>query len=280
MLVRSQGVKATIRIWNLKFMIEPKHGSPVVEKTAHLLEAVADARTGISLGALVDQLGVPRSTVYRILNSLTAHGLVARVNGGASYELGPKFVQLARRISPGADRVTLIEAARPILAAAADRIYESFRLAAPEGNEMMTIFAASSPGDYALFIKVGGRSRKHVGAAGKLALAYSDYNEIEVYCAGGLEARTPYTITDPETLKEALAEIRRSGSAEDNQESNLGLRAFAAPIFDSASRLVATVSVPFIGEATPERARSIKREVLDAAAMVMRAINGAHPVSK
>jgi IclR family transcriptional regulator, acetate operon repressor len=219
------------------------------------------------------QLGVPRSTVYRILNSLTAHGLVARVNGGASYELGPKFVQLARRISPGADRVTLIEAARPVLAAAADRIYESFRLAAPEGNEMMTIFAASSPGDYALFIKVGGRSRKHVGAAGKLALAYSDYNEIEVYCAGGLEARTPYTITDPETLKEALAEIRRSGSAEDN-------RAFAAPIFDSASRLVATVSVPFIGEATPERARSIKREVFDAAAMVMKAINGVHPISK
>ncbi|NKF33876.1 IclR family transcriptional regulator, partial [Pseudomonas sp. BGM005] len=86
-------------------------------------------------------------------------------------------VELARRISPGADRVTLIEAARPILAAAAERIMESFKLAVPEGQEMMTVFAASSPGDYALFIKVGGRSRKHVGAAGKLALAYSDYGE-------------------------------------------------------------------------------------------------------
>jgi IclR family acetate operon transcriptional repressor len=261
-------------------MIEPKHGSPVVEKTAHLLEAVADAKTGISLGALVDQLGVPRSTVYRILNSLTAHGLVARVRGGASYELGPKFVELARRISPGADMAALIESARPILTAAADRIYESFRLAAPEGNEMMTIFAASSPGDYALFIKVGGRSRKHVGAAGKLALAYSDYNEIEVYCAGGLEARTPYTITDPEALKEALVDIRRNGFAEDNQESNLGLRAFAAPVFDSAGRLVATISAPFIGEATPDRARSIKREVVEGSAALTKAINGIHPLSK
>jgi len=189
-------------------------------------------------------------------------------------------VELARRISPGADRATLIETARPILTAAADRIYESFRLAAPEGNEMMTIFAASSPGDYALFIKVGGRSRKHVGAAGKLALAYSDYNEIEAYCAGGLEARTPYTITDPEALKEALVEIRRNGSAEDNQESNLGLRAFAAPVFDAAGRLVATISVPFIGEATPDRARSIKREVAEGAAALTKAINGVNPMSK
>ncbi|MBB2683653.1 MULTISPECIES: IclR family transcriptional regulator [Rhizobium] len=261
-------------------MNEPKHGSPVVEKTAHLLEAVADAKTGISLGALVDQLHVPRSTVYRILNSLTAHGLVARVNGGASYELGPKFVELARRISPGADRVTLIEAARPILAAAAERIMESFKLAVPEGHEMMTIFAASSPGDYALFIKVGARSRKHVGAAGKLALAYSDYSEAEAYCASGLEAKTPYTITDPEALKEALVEIRRNGYAEDNQESNLGLRAFAAPVFDDQGRLIATVSVPFIGEATPDRARSIRREVLEAAATLTKTINGLHPLSK
>lgn len=280
MLAQSGEVNIIILIWNSKFMIEPKHGSPVVEKTAHLLEAVADAKTGISLAALVDQLGVPRSTVYRILNSLAAHGLVARVNGGASYELGPKFVELARRISPGADRATVIEAARPILTAAADRIFESFRLAAPEGNEMMTIFAASSPGDYSLFIKVGSRSRKHVGAAGKLALAYSDYGDIETYCSGGLESKTPYTITDPEALKEALVEIRRNGCAEDNQESNLGLRAFAAPVFDSEGRLVATISVPFIGEATPDRARAIKREVVESAAILTKAINGKQPLSK
>jgi DNA-binding IclR family transcriptional regulator len=261
-------------------MIELKHGSPVVEKTAHLLEAVADARTGISLAALVDRLGVPRSTVYRILNSLTAHGLVARINGGASYELGPKFIELARRISPGADKALLVEAAKPILAAAADRIVESFKLAVPEGDEMMTIFAAPSPGDYGVFIKVGGRSRKHVGAAGKLALAYADHSEIDAYCAAGLEAKTPYTITNPDALKEALAEARRNGYAEDNQESNPGLRAFAAPVFDSERQLIATVSVPFIGEATPERARAIRREVLESATLLTKALNGVFHRSK
>jgi len=261
-------------------MNELRHGSPVVEKTAHLLEAIADSRTGISLASLVEQLGVPRSTVYRILNSLSAHGLVARVNGGAIYELGPKFVELARRISPGADKAFLVESAKPILTAAAERILESFKLSAPEGNDMATIFAAASPGDYAIFIKVGGRSRKHVGAAGKLALAFSGYSEIEAYCAGGLEARTPYTITDPDALKEVLSEIRRNGYAEDNQESNVGVRAFSAPVFDSTGQLVACVSVPFIGEATPDRGRTIRREALDSAAMLTKAIDGRHPSVK
>ena len=261
-------------------MNELRHGSPVVEKTAHLLEAVADAKTGISLATLVEQLGVPRSTVYRILNSLSAHGLVARVNGGSVYELGPKFVELARRMSPGADKALLVEAAKPILAAAAERVMETFKLAVPEGYEMMTIFAASSPSDYAIYIKIGARSRMHVGAGGKLARAHADPTFIDAYCAGVLEARTPYTITDPEALREALAEIRRIGYAEDNQESNLGLRALAAPVFDSAGRLVATISVPFIGEATPERARAIRREAMESAAMLMKSIDGHPPIFK
>lgn len=255
-------------------MSEIRHGSPVVEKTAHLLSAVADAPAGISLNELVDKLGVARSTVYRILNSLAAHGLVARRSGGSTYTLGPKFVELARRISPNADRVTLIEAARPILQSAAERIHELFKLSAPEGDEMMTIFGAPSPAEYALAVRVGSRSPKHVGAAGKLALAYADAATVASYCAGGLSARTPYTITEPEALFEALVRIRQDGFADDNLESGLGVHALAAPVFDAEGSFVGAVSVPFIGDPTPERTRPIRKEVLDSANALTRAIGG------
>ena len=261
-------------------MDEIRHGSPIVEKTAHLLGAVADARAGISLTELVEQLGVARSTVYRILNSLAAHGLVARVNGGANYQLGPKFVELARRISPNADRVTLSEAAKPILQSAAERVRESFKLSAPEGDDMMTIFAVPSPAEYALSVRVGSLSPKHVGASGKLALAYADADDVAAYCAKGLSARTPHTITDPDALLEALDRIRQDGFADDNLESSFGIRALAAPVFDAQGNFVAAISAPFIGDATPDRARAIRKEVLDGAAALMRAINGQNPISK
>lgn len=255
-------------------MVELRHGSPIVEKTAHLLGAVAEARDGISLGDLVDKLGVARSTVYRILNSLAAHGLVARVNGGATYQLGPRFIELARRISPTADRATLVEAALPIMQSAAERIRESFKLSTPEGEEMLTILAAQSPADYALSIKVGSRSPKHVGASGKLALAHSSAEEVEAYCSRGLTARTPHTITDPEALKEELQRIREDGYAEDNLESGHGIRALAAPIFDASGALTAAISVPFIGEATPERKRAIRKEVIEIGDALTRLLGG------
>lgn len=261
-------------------MDELKHGSPVVEKTAHLLGAVAEAGDGISLNELVEKLGAARSTVYRILNSLAAHGLVARVNGGANYQLGPRFIELARRISPNADRVTLVEAARPIMQSAADRIHESLKLSAPEGDEMLTILAAASPAEYALSVRVGSRSPKHVGAAGKLALAYASSADVTAYCGRGLVARTPYTITDPEALEEELRRIREDGFAEDNLESGLGIRALAAPIFDASSRLIAAVSVPFIGDATPERKRAIRKEVIEVADALTRLLGGTSPEAK
>jgi IclR family acetate operon transcriptional repressor len=261
-------------------MNELRHGSPIVEKTAHLLGAVAEARDGISLNELVEKLGVARSTVYRILNSLAAHGLVARVNGGATYELGPRFIELARRISPSADRVTLVEAARPIMQSSAERIQESFKLSAPEGDEMMTILAAASPAEYALAVRVGSRSPKHVGAAGKLSLAYAGKDDVASYCGRGLVARTPYTITDPESLEEELRRIREDGFAEDNLESGLGIRALAAPIFDAGGELIAAVSVPFIGDATPERKRVIRKEVIEVGDALTRLLGGINQKTK
>lgn len=257
-------------------MHELKHGSPVVEKTAHLLGAIAEARDGISLGDLVDQLGVARSTVYRILNSLAAHGLVARVNGGANYALGPRFIELARRISPSADRATLVEAARPLMQSAADRIRESFKLSAPDGDEMLTILATASPAEYAIAVRVGSRSPKHVGAAGKLALAHAAPEAVADYCSRGLVSRTPHTITDVEALADELRRIRADGYAEDNMESNQGLRALAAPIFDASGAFLAAVSVPFIGDGTPDRKRAIRREITEIAANLTQLLKGAN----
>lgn len=255
-------------------MNELRHGSPVVEKTAHLLGAIAEAKNGISLSDLVAQLGVARSTVYRILNSLAAHGLVARVDGGATYELGPRFIELARRISPGADRASMVEAARPIMQSAAERIRESFKLSAPEGDEMLTILATPSPAEYAISVRVGSRSPKHVGASGKLALAHSSDEAVALYCENGLPARTAHTITDPDVLMDELRRVRDEGYAEDNLESSQGLRALAAPVFDAAGAMVAAVSVPFIGDATPDRKRSIRKEVADVADTLTRLLGG------
>lgn len=253
---------------------EIKHGSPVVERTAEILGAVASNRKGIGLADLVTQLSVPRSTAYRILNSLAAHGLIARADGGSRFVLGPRFIELARTLSPSTGRAALIEAAMPVLRSRAERVGETFKLSARDGDEMLTLLSVPSGRDYSLAVKVGSRSPMHVGAAGKVTLAHAGDDAVAAYCAKPLEARTPHTITDPDVLRDELSRIRRDGYAEDLQESGPGIRAYAAPVWAEDGVLAAAVSAPFIGEPAAERRHRILRGVLEAAEEVTVSIGG------
>jgi IclR family acetate operon transcriptional repressor len=57
-----------------------------------------------------------------------------------------------------------------------------------------------------------------------------------------LSPNTGNTITDPDTLIEAVATVRRNGYSLDDEEFMDGMIAAAVPILDSNGRLVATLS--------------------------------------
>jgi DNA-binding IclR family transcriptional regulator len=87
----------------------------------------------------------------------------------------------------------------------------------------------------------GGRMPAHCAALGKVLLAFTGADEGAA--AGPLSRRTRHTIIDPAALRRALIETRREGIAFDDEESRLGLRCVAAPIFGDGGRIVAAMSV-------------------------------------
>jgi IclR family pca regulon transcriptional regulator len=58
-----------------------------------------------------------------------------------------------------------------------------------------------------------------------------------------LHARTERTITDPDRILDALAEVRRLGWALVDQELEDGVRSIAAPLRDRRGRAVAAINV-------------------------------------
>jgi DNA-binding IclR family transcriptional regulator len=58
-----------------------------------------------------------------------------------------------------------------------------------------------------------------------------------------LVRRTPHTNTDPARLRSILREIRTSGYAIENEESEIGMRCIAAPVRDATGAVVAAVGV-------------------------------------
>ncbi len=74
-------------------------------------------------------------------------------------------------------------------------------------------------------------------------LAFQDEAAIEQILGGVLQPRTPRTETDPAQLRKALARVRKTGYAVEDEQSEAGMRSLAAPIRDAEGRVVAAVGI-------------------------------------
>ena len=82
-----------------------------VDRAAALLKAIADASRPPTVVELAETCGLNRSTAWRLLATLDAHGLIERDPVSQRYSLGYAFL----RIAAGADVDPLVRRARPVL---------------------------------------------------------------------------------------------------------------------------------------------------------------------
>src|SRR6266568_7206893 len=70
-------------------------GVQVIARAAQVLRALESEPQGLSLAQLADRIGLPRSTVHRIVTALIAEGLVATASPAGRVRIGPEFARLA-----------------------------------------------------------------------------------------------------------------------------------------------------------------------------------------
>lgn len=251
------------------------HRIPAVERAAALLDALAQApQAGGQIRDLSAALGIPRSTVYRILNSLAAHRLVER-SGDSAWRLGPNLLRLARAVPAGTDLVSLARSEMEALAAA---LAVTVKLSVLESGDALVVAVAEGPQTYSVTTQVGRRFPLHAGAASKVLAAFGAEDVRQRLIAGKLARHTAATITGPRALAAALEQVVRDGIAEDQGEFVAGVRAIAAPIFDHTGGCVGAVSIPFLPEEPGPRRVAMRAGVADCAAAVTRRLGGVpHP---
>jgi DNA-binding IclR family transcriptional regulator len=177
--------------------------------------------------------------VTRTLHTLADAGLVERAG---EWVLGYELVRLARAADPHRG---LIEAARPVLAQLRDATDESALLALMRGSPGMEIVLQLDPNRHVGVASwIGVDVPLHASAAGKLALAELERDELERWLAADpLTAFTKSTRTDAEALSAELARVRRNGWAELVDELEDGHVSLAAPVRTPHGELVAAVGI-------------------------------------
>jgi DNA-binding IclR family transcriptional regulator len=205
---------------------DERGGIQSIARAAAILRALGQRQDGMSLGEIAAVVGLPRSTVQRLVQALQQERLVA-VGGlaGAGARLGPALAELA-----GTIRVDVVRLVRPHLQALFDGLRESVDIAEARGREVR--FLDEIVSDRALRAvprKETGLSL-HCMANGKALLAMMTDAAVERLLGPTLSAATERSITSVPTLLAELAEVRRSGFAYDREELSEGICAIAAAV--------------------------------------------------
>ena len=201
-----------------------------------------------SLAGVVGGTSLSRPTAHRLLSALEAHHLVARAGG--RYSLGLRLLGWGNK----AAGTTLVEVARPVLAALRDETGESTQLYVREGNDRVCVASVERATGLRDTVPVGAVLQLARGSAGKVLLAWAEDR-----------GRHAALVGEP-----VLQEIRRQGWAESVAEREEGVASVSAPIFDEAGRILSaavSVSGPIArlghhpGERLAERVVAAAREI-------------------
>lgn len=252
---------------------ESKHTIPVIDRMMDILTELERHAGGLSIRELTEILVIPRTTIYRVLNTLQAHDVVRRGEDGA-YQLGERLLALAAHTSARFGRANLAPVCQPYLDRLASELGEGVKLNVIDRGELLVLAAAQGRREYALTVSVGQRMTLHSGSAGKVMLAFQPPEALDEWLSAPLPAYTDETITDPQKLRSELMRIRKLGWAVDRGETSPSIHAFAAPVLARDGTIAAALSVPFLAGASESRMDVIKTAVLRAARAISDALQG------
>ena len=117
-----------------------KHRIPVIDRMMEVLFQLEKRANGATIRDLVDLLGLPRTTVYRILNTLQFHDMVRRSADG-SYRLGPRLLALAARTLGDARDYDLASLSLPHLEKLSEETGEGSKVSVLDGDGVLVVAA-------------------------------------------------------------------------------------------------------------------------------------------
>lgn len=206
-----------------------------------ILSAVMAHEGPAPLSALSTAMGLNKTTVFNLAESLVVLGFLERATQSKGYRLGLRCLELGRHV---AKQLPILEISRPALRELCQATRETVNLAVPYLHEGIILEALQSQQAVRAVAYAGARTNYHSSACGKAMLAYfPDEQRHWLYKTAGLEKMTDHTIVSVPKLEAELEIVRQKGFATDRQENEIGAYCVGMPIFGPFNEVAGAISV-------------------------------------
>lgn len=186
-----------------------------------LLEVIAEKDQLFSLQSLVEETGLPKPTLHRMLQQLESAGILQRDGDGRHYSTGMRLRQMAEQLLLNN---TVHGARHAVLRRLVDQVGESCNITALSGGEVLYLDRVETLAPLRFYLHPGSKVPAHCSASGKLFLAQMTPSQRRRLLEHvPLEKYTERTITDQAALEREIARIKHDGYALDDEEFLPGL---------------------------------------------------------
>ena len=200
-------------------------GATVTSRALALLGAFDEQHRRLTLTELAQRAGLPVPTTHRLVGELVAWGALARTASG-EYVVGRRLWDLGL-LAPV--QTGLRQLASPFLHDIYAATLATVHLAVRDGLEVLYLDRLAGHASVPVVSTVGSRLPLHSTGVGKVLLAHAP-PDVQAAALARLARVTPYTITQPGTLRRQLARVVRDGYATTVEEMSLGACSVAVPI--------------------------------------------------
>ena len=185
------------------------------------------------------ELGVHKSTAFRLVATLESHGMVEQNEERGKYRLGVGVLRLAGATTA---RLDVVQEARPICRKLAADSGETVNIAVLSDRSALYLDQVAGQSALQSHNWVGQHIPLHATSNGKVLLSGLSSDEVDARLPR-LPSYTTDTVTSRARLRRELAELLDQVDAVAVDELEVGLTAIAAPIRNAHGDVIASLSV-------------------------------------
>jgi IclR family KDG regulon transcriptional repressor len=214
---------------------------PAVDKALGILALLRTDGREMNLAEISKATGSHKSSVQRLMTTLSHHGFVKRDEMTKRYALGIALAEYGRIALNNLD---IRQLAKPFLQALVDYSGETAVLAILNDTKMVMVDKREPLSQIRASPFIGTRFPATTTSNGKALLAWLPENRVsEIMQIEGLPAATRNSIIKPAAYRAELAATRERGYAIDREEFQDGVSGVSAPVFSPKGLVIATLSL-------------------------------------
>jgi IclR family acetate operon transcriptional repressor len=218
-----------------------EYSVPAVDRAARILMLLRKAARPMTIAEVTEATGWHKSSVHKLLVTLSHHGLLDRNETTKQYSLGIALIDYGQFVLKDLD---IAYKAKSFLKELEEYSRETANYCILRGTQMVIVDSVESKIDLRVVPPVGTVNSLIEKSNGKAALAFLPESQTnKILEIEKLPAYTKHSITDPDAFRKELAAIRKLGYATDIEEFREGISAISAPVFASARRVVGTLTL-------------------------------------